>query len=91
MKIVVFGPERRAGALRDRNVVDLSYGCAKYLREREGEPRPLEMAEALVPSDLARLMDGSSAPERFLKPGDLVEMKSPAIGSLRTRVIAKNK
>jgi hypothetical protein len=49
------------------------------------------MAEALVPSDLARLMDGSSAPERFLKPGDLVEMKSPAIGSLLTRVIAKNK
>jgi acylpyruvate hydrolase len=37
------------------------------------------------------LADGSSAPERFLKPGDLVEMKSPAIGSLRTRVVAKNK
>ena len=34
-------------------------------------------------SDL--LADGSSAPERFLKPGDLVEMNSPPIGPLRPR------
>ena len=58
MKIVVFGPDKRTGALRDGNVVDLSYACAKYLREREGEPSPLVMAEALVPSDLARLIEG---------------------------------
>ena len=37
------------------------------------------------------LPDGSSAPERFLRPGDLVEMSSPSIGSLRTRVVAKRK
>ena len=37
------------------------------------------------------LRDGSSAPARFLKPGDRVEMNSPAIGSLRTRVVAKQK
>jgi acylpyruvate hydrolase len=37
------------------------------------------------------LPDGSSAPELFLRPGDVVEMKSPAIGSLRTRVVAKQK
>jgi len=37
------------------------------------------------------LPDGSSAPERFLKPGDMVEMISPAIGALRTRVVAKKK
>jgi len=35
--------------------------------------------------------DKTSAPERFLKPGDVVEMKSPAIGSLRTRVVAKER
>ena len=58
MKIVVFGPQQRTGALHDGNVVDLSYACAKYLRERAGEPSPLEMAEALVPSDLARLIEG---------------------------------
>ena len=58
MKIVVFGPDKRTGALHDGNVVDLSHACAKYLREREGEPRPMAMAEALVPSDLARLIEG---------------------------------
>jgi 2-keto-4-pentenoate hydratase/2-oxohepta-3-ene-1,7-dioic acid hydratase in catechol pathway len=35
------------------------------------------------------LPDGTSAPERFLKPGDVVEMRAPSIGSLRTRVVAK--
>ena len=37
------------------------------------------------------LPDGSSAPERFLKPGDRVEMNSPSIGALRTRVLAKKR
>jgi 2-keto-4-pentenoate hydratase/2-oxohepta-3-ene-1,7-dioic acid hydratase in catechol pathway len=58
MKIVVFGPHRRTGALHGGNVVDLNYACAKCLRERSNEPSPLEMAEALVPSDLARLIEG---------------------------------
>ena len=58
MKIVVFGPDKRTGALHNGNVVDLSYACAKHLREQEGEPSPLQMAEALVPSDLARLIEG---------------------------------
>ena len=39
----------------------------------------------------ALLPDKTSAPERFLKPGDVVEMKTPAIGTLRTRVVAKKK
>jgi len=60
MKIVVFGSDKRTGALHDGNVVDLSFACAKRLREQEGEPSPLEMAEALVPSDLARLIEGGS-------------------------------
>ena len=58
MKIVVFGPDKRTGALHDDNVVDLSYACAKYLSERAGEASPREMAEALVPSNLARLIEG---------------------------------
>jgi 2-keto-4-pentenoate hydratase/2-oxohepta-3-ene-1,7-dioic acid hydratase in catechol pathway len=37
------------------------------------------------------LPDNTSAPERYLKPGDTVEMRSPSIGSLRTRVVAKKK
>jgi 2-keto-4-pentenoate hydratase/2-oxohepta-3-ene-1,7-dioic acid hydratase in catechol pathway len=60
MKIVVFGPDKRTGALYDGAIVDLSYACAKYLRERNGEPHPLNMAEALVPSNLARLIEGGA-------------------------------
>jgi acylpyruvate hydrolase len=59
VKVVVFGPERRTGALRDDSlVVDLSYACAKYLRERHGERHAITMAAALVPPDLARFIEG---------------------------------
>ena len=58
MKIVVFGPRKRTGALHDRSAVDLSYAYAKYLAERTNKPNPLEMAEVVVPSDLARLIEG---------------------------------
>jgi acylpyruvate hydrolase len=34
---------------------------------------------------------GIAAPERFLKPGDLVEMRSPAVGTLTTRIVAKTR
>jgi acylpyruvate hydrolase len=57
MKIVVFGPLRRTGALHDGSIVDLSSVYAKYLRERTKEPSPLEMADVVVPSDLARLIE----------------------------------
>ena len=58
MKIVVFGPRKRTGALHDGSVVDLSYAYAKYLAEKTNEPSPLEMAEVVVPSDLARFIEG---------------------------------
>jgi acylpyruvate hydrolase len=60
MKVVVYGPYKRTGALVDANVIDLSYACAKYLREKANETSPLEMAEALVPSNLARLIEGGA-------------------------------
>jgi len=58
MKIVVFGPRKRTGALHDGSVVDLSYAYAKYLAEKTNEPSPLEMAEVVVPSGLARFIEG---------------------------------
>jgi hypothetical protein len=58
MKIVVFGPRKRTGALIEGRVIDLSHAYAKYLRERTSEPSPLEMADVVVPSDLARLIEG---------------------------------
>jgi 2-keto-4-pentenoate hydratase/2-oxohepta-3-ene-1,7-dioic acid hydratase in catechol pathway len=36
-----------------------------------------------------RMEDGQLAPERFLKVGDVVEIRSPAIGTLRARIVTK--
>jgi 2-keto-4-pentenoate hydratase/2-oxohepta-3-ene-1,7-dioic acid hydratase in catechol pathway len=58
MKIVVYGPDKRVGALRDGSVIDLSAAFAKYLHEAKGEARAAEIAAALVPSDLVRLIEG---------------------------------
>ena len=55
MKIVVFGPHKRVGALRGELVVDLSLACAKFLKERQNERHPTLLAAALVPSDLAQV------------------------------------
>lgn len=33
--------------------------------------------------------DGRTSPEKFLKPGDLVEATVPNIGTLRNRIIPK--
>jgi 2-keto-4-pentenoate hydratase/2-oxohepta-3-ene-1,7-dioic acid hydratase in catechol pathway len=58
MKIVVFGPLKRTGALWNGSVVDLSCAYAKYLQERTDESNPLEMADVVVPSKLSRLIEG---------------------------------
>ncbi len=62
MKIVVFGPDRRVGAIHDgRSVVDLSLAHAKLLRERDGERHAVELAAALVPADLSRFIERGDA------------------------------
>jgi len=58
MKIVVFGPDRRTGVLNEGTVIDLSLAFAKFLAEARNETRAIEIAEALVPSDLQRLIEG---------------------------------
>ena len=58
MKIVVYGPEKRVGIIKEETVVDASLACAKYLHERQNERHPQQMAEAVVPSDLARFIEG---------------------------------
>jgi 2-keto-4-pentenoate hydratase/2-oxohepta-3-ene-1,7-dioic acid hydratase in catechol pathway len=35
------------------------------------------------------MADGQFVPERFLKPGDTVEIRVPAIGTLGVRIVAK--
>ena len=48
MKLVVYGPDKRVGALKDSSVIDLSSAFAKYLHEAKGEARAAEIAAALV-------------------------------------------
>lgn len=57
MKIVVFGPHRRTGVLREGEIVDIAGACAKYFNEREGEGNPA-VADALAPPDLGRFIEG---------------------------------
>lgn len=62
MKIVVFGPDRRVGAVHaGRLIVDLSLAHAKLLRERDGERHALELAAAWVPVDLSRFIERGDA------------------------------
>lgn len=58
MRVVVFGPHRRVGVWEGDQVIDVNYACAKYLRETRDDPRPYQMAEALVPSQLGAFIDG---------------------------------
>jgi 2-keto-4-pentenoate hydratase/2-oxohepta-3-ene-1,7-dioic acid hydratase in catechol pathway len=60
LKIVVFGPRRRTGVLLGEEVVDISLAAAKRLAERDGEPDPLRMADALAPSGLGRFIEGGA-------------------------------
>jgi acylpyruvate hydrolase len=60
MKIVVFGPERRVGALVGERVIDLNRGMARQLEER-GESRAEEQAAVRLPSRLLAFIE-SGAP-----------------------------
>src|SRR5919197_5750900 len=56
MKIVVFGPHRRVGALDGDRVIDLNHAYARYLRERRDAPNPQAQADEVVPTDLERFI-----------------------------------
>jgi 2-keto-4-pentenoate hydratase/2-oxohepta-3-ene-1,7-dioic acid hydratase in catechol pathway len=56
MKIVVFGPERHAGALVGERIIDLNHAMAEYLRE-QGEAKPKEQAATRLPSRLLSLIE----------------------------------
>ncbi len=71
MKIVVFGPERRVGVLREQRVVDVCLARAKLLGERDGEPHPRVLARAQVPADLAAFIE--SGPEGLRRAQEAVE------------------
>ncbi len=59
MKIVVFGPERRVGALVGEKVIDLNRGMARQLQER-GESKPEEQAATSLPSRLLAFIESGA-------------------------------
>jgi 2-keto-4-pentenoate hydratase/2-oxohepta-3-ene-1,7-dioic acid hydratase in catechol pathway len=60
MKIVVFGPDKRIGALEKNCIVDLNRGMAEYLRQR-GESNPEQQAAQRVPARLLPFIERGSA------------------------------
>jgi acylpyruvate hydrolase len=60
MKIVVFGPERRVGALVGENVIDLNRGMVRQLQER-GEAKSEERAATGLPTRLLTLIESGPA------------------------------
>ncbi len=88
MKIVVYGPAKRTGVLHDGNVIDLSYAAAKYLREKQNETSPIEMAEAVAPSNLARLIEGGQrALDLVQKAVDHIAGASNKLGPNGERIV----
>ena len=59
MKIVIFGPEHRLGALAGDYVIDLNRGFARYLQER-GDRDPNEQAAERLPPDLKSFIEGGA-------------------------------
>ncbi|HLF79677.1 MAG TPA: fumarylacetoacetate hydrolase family protein [Dehalococcoidia bacterium] len=57
MKIVVFGPDRRVGALQGNQVIDLNGAYAKFARETQDEPLPQAMASAMAPANLQEFIE----------------------------------
>lgn len=57
MKIVVFGPAERVGAIEGGSIVDLNYAFAKHAHEVKDEPFPYAAADLMVPSNLATFIE----------------------------------
>ncbi len=60
MQIVVFGPERRVGALRGEQVIDLNRAFEAYLRDERGDTQAKEHADLRVPSRLAAFIEAGA-------------------------------
>ncbi|MGE5215615.1 MAG: fumarylacetoacetate hydrolase family protein [Chloroflexota bacterium] len=60
MKIVVFGQDRRVGALVGESIVDLNYGLARTLRDH-GSANPEELVAKQIPSRLLSFIEAGDA------------------------------
>jgi acylpyruvate hydrolase len=51
-------PGSAVGAVLGETIVDLNYALARYLRDKEGEVRAYELADACVPRDMLGFLQG---------------------------------
>jgi acylpyruvate hydrolase len=89
MKLVVYGPDRRVGSLQDTNqVIDLNGAYAKYAREVDDDPLPVQMASAMVPGNLQdyieagdRAIEGSKKALEYLtgRAGDHLGLRGETL------------
>jgi len=56
MRIVVFGPERRIGALNGERVIDLNRAFANYLRQHRGDSNAQARADERIPVRLEQFI-----------------------------------
>jgi 2-keto-4-pentenoate hydratase/2-oxohepta-3-ene-1,7-dioic acid hydratase in catechol pathway len=56
VKLVVYGPQKRLGAVESDNVIDLNSAFASYLASI-GEPLPSASADAMVPNELGAFIE----------------------------------
>jgi acylpyruvate hydrolase len=78
MKIVVFGPERRVGALIGDRIIDLNRGMARRLTER-GEAKAEEQAATRLPPQLLQFIeDGAAALENAQRVIDQFGATAPS-------------
>ena len=61
MKIVVFGPEKRVGAMEGEKVIDLNRAFASYLRAQRGDLSVEEQADSRVPARLENFIVAGEA------------------------------
>ncbi|HXR87674.1 MAG TPA: fumarylacetoacetate hydrolase family protein, partial [Stellaceae bacterium] len=80
------------------NTKDMTFSFGQYLEylSRDLTLKPGDMiasgtGEGTAADSSPTNADGSQPPDRFLKIGDKVEIKSPQIGSLKATIVAKGK
>ena len=61
MKVVIFGPEHRVGALEGERVIDLNRAFAGYLREQRGDANAQAHADERIPQRLENFIALGSA------------------------------
>ena len=87
MKVVVFGPERRVGALVGEKIIDLNRGMARQLKER-GESKAEEQAATRLPSRLLAFIEcGASGLESAQRVIDQFATAAPTDDRGESKVV----